>query len=393
VGTFRTFAQELTVPGGAVLPADAVTNVTVSPTHRRRGLLTRMMRTALEAAKERGDAVASLISAEYPIYGRYGFGPAAWTAEWEVDVARTGLDPRRSGQPEQRAQTAQTAQTAQRERAERTERAAQTERAGRPEAGGRVDFADDEEVLCIGPALHDRFRTQPHRQGAIDRPARWWHELTGRFVFPGKEPPSCFHAVYRDGAGEPQGWVSWTVDVKWEAKLPGNTAAVRNLTALTPDAERALWHFVLSMDWILHVRTGHRAPDDLLPLLLPDPRAARFATHADFLWLRPLDVPRMLEARSYPAEGSLVLELHDAAGLAGGRYRLDAGPSGATCKRTSESPELSLPVGELGTLYLGDESAVRLAALGRAEEHREGAAATADLLLRTSRRAWCPDIF
>ena len=39
VATFRSFAQELTVPGGATVPADAVTAVTVTPTHRRRGLL------------------------------------------------------------------------------------------------------------------------------------------------------------------------------------------------------------------------------------------------------------------------------------------------------------------------------------------------------------------
>lgn len=33
VASFRSFAQELTVVGGATVPSDAVTNVTVSPTH------------------------------------------------------------------------------------------------------------------------------------------------------------------------------------------------------------------------------------------------------------------------------------------------------------------------------------------------------------------------
>jgi hypothetical protein len=63
------------------------------------------------------------------------------------------------------------------------------------------------------------------------------------------------------------------------------------------------------------------------------------------------------------------------------------------CAPTSEEPELTLDVSELGTLWLGDESAVRLAALGRVREERAGAAAIADALLRTSRRPWCPDIF
>ncbi|NLU74091.1 GNAT family N-acetyltransferase [Streptomyces sp. HNM0575] len=359
VGTFRTFSQEMTVPGGAALPSCAVTNVTVSPTHRRRSLLTRMMSGALAAAKERGDAFASLVSAEYPIYGRYGFGPAAWVAEWEVDVTRSGLDPRHSG----------------------------------PGDGGRVDIAEPEEIGRIGPALHERYRAQPHRQGVIDRPERWWRNLTGQLRYPGDEFTPPYHAVHRDERGEPQGFVSWTVHERWDGKLPQNRADVQYLTALTPAAERALWLFVLSIDWITRVRSGFRAPDDVLPLLLPDPRAAVLDTLADFLWLRPLDVPRMLEARGYPVEGALVLRLRDEAGLAGGSYRLEAGPDGATCKSTGESPDLTLDVAELGTIFLGDESAVRLASLGRAEEHREGAAESADLLFRTPRRAWCPDIF
>ena len=86
--------------------------------------------------------------------------------------------------------------------------------------------------------------------------------------------------------------------------------------------------------------------------------------------------------------------MHDAAGLAGGRFRLEAGPDGASCVPAGPAEaDLALDVGELGTLFLGDESAVRLAALGRVDERREGAAELADTLFRTSRRAWCPDVF
>lgn len=93
VATFRSFPQRLTVVGGATVPADAVTNVGVAPTHRRRGLLSRMMAHDLAAAKERGDVVATLIAAEYPIYGRFGFGPAAHTAEWTVEVPAPAWTP------------------------------------------------------------------------------------------------------------------------------------------------------------------------------------------------------------------------------------------------------------------------------------------------------------
>ncbi|MER6141058.1 GNAT family N-acetyltransferase [Streptomyces sparsogenes] len=357
VGTFRSFAQRLTAVGGAEVAADAISNVSVSPTHRRQGLLSRMMDRDLRAAKERGDVVASLIAAEYPIYGRYGFGPATWITEWRVDVARAGLDARYAG----------------------------------PACGGRVDFADGAEIRELGPALHERLRAR--QPGVIDRPETWWRLNTGLLNFPHQPWTEPFYVLYRSPDGSVNGLLAYTAKSKWEGKRPDDTATVLGMIAVTPAAERALWHFLFSVDWVTHVATGYRPPDDLLPLLLGDPRAAEVTTHADFLWLRPLDVPRLLEARTYPVPGSLVLELRDRAGLAGGRYLLDAGPDGATCAPTTRSADLTMDIGELGTLWLGDESAVRLAALGRVTEERAGAAALADLLLRTPRRPWCPDIF
>ncbi|CAM5442814.1 GNAT family N-acetyltransferase [Streptomyces tanashiensis] len=358
VATFRSFRQEVSTVGGGSLAADAITQVTVSPTHRRRGLLSRMMSADLAAAKERGDAIATLIAAEYPIYGRFGFGAASWAAEWSVDVRRAGLDPRRSG---------------------------------RPEDGGRIDLTDGDEIRKTGPEVHRRLAGL--RAGVTHRDTRNWEQGTGlgHQSDPWREP---FYAMYRSASGEVEGYVAYTADDKWDdAKQPVNTATVRDLIAVTPAAERALWHYLCSIDWIATVRSGYRAPDDLLPLLLPDPRAARMLTYVDMLWVRVLDVVRVLESRTYPVEGSLVLEVRDADGLAGGRFRLDASPAGASCVRTSASPDLAFDVAEAGTLAFGDESAVRLSRLGRVEELTPGAAARADLLFRTPLRPFSPDIF
>ncbi|MET9802977.1 GNAT family N-acetyltransferase [Streptomyces sp. NPDC006368] len=358
VATFRSFAQELTLPGGASVPASAVTNVTVSPTHRRRGLLSRMMAADLAAAGERGDAVSTLISAEYPIYGRYGYGPATWTTDWTVDVRRAGLDPRRPG----------------------------------PEDGGRVDMVDASDIRKAGPLLHDRLRAALH--GVVSRDQHDWEVLTGVDPLPGRPWTEPFYALYRAPSGEAEGYVSYSADDTWDdGKQPLNTVTVRDLIAVTPAAERALWRFLCSIDWVTFVRSGHRAPDDLLPLVLPDPRAARVTTHADLMWVRVLDVVRVLRSRTYATSGTLVLDLRDPAGLAGGRFRLDASPEGAACAPTTASADLTMDIGELGALCLGDESAVRLAALGRVEESTPGAAARAELLLRTPRRPWCPDVF
>ncbi len=358
VATFRSFDQEVTAVGGALVRADAVSNVTVTPTHRRRGLLTRMMAQDLAAAKERGDVVATLIAAEYPIYGRYGFGPATTLTEWAVDVPRTGLDPRWAA----------------------------------PEGGGRIDLVDGEDVRKLGPELHERLRRiQP---GAVSRAELWWQARTGVVNLNGTPWTEPYYVLYRSADGEVEGLASYRTDDRWgDAKQPLNTATVDWLISVTPAAERALWHYLCSIDWVQTVRSGWRAPDDLLPHLLPDPRAARITTQADWLWVRLLDVAAALEARTYEGRGALVLEAVDRGGLTGGRWRLEAGPDGASCTPVTGSADLVLDVGDLAALWLGDESAVRLAALGRVREERAGAARVVDALLRTSRRPWCPDMF
>ncbi|MGN5379232.1 GNAT family N-acetyltransferase [Streptomyces lasalocidi] len=358
VATLCSFRQELTAVGGAFVPANAVSGVTVSPTHRRRGLLTQMLRRDLAGAKERGDVVATLIAAEYPIYGRYGFGPAAWSVKWTVEALRAGLDRRWAG----------------------------------PEDGARIDLADGAEVRTLGPALHERF--QAGRPGAVSRIPVWWDTTTG-VLRSGPDWTEPYHAVYRSASGEVEGLVSYrTAEHDWPGNQPGDTLSVNWMLATTPAAERALWHFLCSIDWVARVTSDRRAPDDLLPQFLPDPRAARITEHTDWLWLRILDVVRALEARTYEAAGSVVLEVADPEGLTGGRFRLEASADGsASCTVTSASADLALGVGELSSVWLGGESLRRLAALGRVREEREGAARKADALFRSPGLPWCPDLF
>ncbi|MFJ7592870.1 GNAT family N-acetyltransferase [Streptomyces sp. NPDC097617] len=356
VAALRSFPQELTVPGGAAVRSTAISNVGVLPTHRRQGVLTRMMAAEFAAAAARGDALATLIAAEYPIYGRYGFGPATSLVEWEIDVPRTGLDRRLAA----------------------------------PVDGGRIELVDVEELRLVGPELHERVRART--PGAVNRDERWWNLATGLEQWSYRPYKGLFHAVYRTAEGEVAGLAVYSADDQWaDAKVPMNTVQVKDLLAVTPQAERALWQFLCSIDWVLKVRTGYRAPDDLAPQMLPDPRSARVVSSADFLWVRVLDVVRALGARTYEVPGVLVLEVADGTGPAAGRYRLEAGAG--TCERTAEPADLSLDVAALGSLYLGDTSAVRLAALGRVDEERPGAVALADAVFRTARRPWCPDIF
>ncbi|EDY44883.1 GNAT family N-acetyltransferase [Streptomyces sp. SPB074] len=351
VGTLRSFPQRVTAVGGAEVVADAISGVSVAPTHRRRGILSRMIGADLAAAHARGEAVATLIAAEYPIYGRFGFGPATHSLDWRVALAATGIDRQRA----------------------------------LPAGGGRLALVDAGTALAQGPALHERLRAT--RPGAIDRSPAWWRTLTGTGArAPGWKEP--VYVLHRDADGTPAGLLCYEVDDT------SRTAKVHDLLATSPAARRALWTYLCTIDHVTHVEIYHRPPDDVLPLLLPDPRAARVTRLADFLWVRVLDVAAAFGARTYEAPGSLVFGVADASGPAGGTYRLTADADGTgQVERTEEEPELVLDVGDLARLWLGDGSPLALAEAGLLDERTEGAAARAERVLRTARRPWCPDGF
>lgn len=345
VGTLRSVPFELTVPGTATVPAAGITMVTVSATHRRRGLLTGMMAAELDAAAARGDAAAVLIASEWPIYGRYGYGPATEATSWEID-----------------------------------RRAARC-----PAPVGALEQVDKAELRTLAEPVYDRARRQ--RAGGLDRPQPRWDRDLG-LSHPEGEPPdwSGRAVVHRDPAGEVDGYLRW--HSAWEHG-PRVELTVDELIAATDAAYADLWRFALSVDLVTHVVAGERRADEALPWLLPDGRAARQTARADKLWLRPLDVPALLTARTYDRAGRVVLDVLDPHGRAGGRFALDATPQGATCAPTTESADLTLPVTTLASAYLGGHRLRALALGGGVDEHRPGALAVADRLLGTDQAPHC----
>ena len=353
-GTLWSFPAQLTVPGGACLAADAITSVTVRPTHRRRGLLRQLMDVDLRAARERGDQASVLIAAEYPIYGRFGFGPATEQAHYAID-----------------------------RRAVRFTRA----------ATGRVDVIDPARMLAHAPALFDRFRRL--HAGQIDRqPINWETRLRVRPAPWTKDepPPTC--ALYVDAHGEPQGYLLYQVNGNWAGHTPAGKLDVVELVALTSDAYLGLWRFACEIDLVTELTAELRRVDEPLGWLLEDPRAAvRQTLRTDLLWLRPLDVAATLSARRYLTEDRLVLEVVDPLGLSGGRFQLDGGPAGATCRPTSESAQVRLSMTALGAIVLGGLSLHPLAEAGAIDELAPGALDTGDRLFRWPRAPWCSTFF
>ena len=91
--TSGIYSLEMSVPGG-VVPTAGITWITVAPTHRRRGVLTAIMRRQLAEVRAAGrEPVAALWAAESSIYGRFGYAPASWRGGWTGAVERLRLRP------------------------------------------------------------------------------------------------------------------------------------------------------------------------------------------------------------------------------------------------------------------------------------------------------------
>jgi predicted acetyltransferase len=349
VATYGSFATELTVPGGVTVPAGAITAVTCRATHRRQGILTRIIATDMADSRDRGEVADVLIAAEYPIYGRFGFGPAVRGTEWELDASRSRFV---------------------------------------DEGEGSIQLVDAATYRKEAPAVFDRLRVS--RPGMVGRDDLRWDVIADIRRYPESDKPwAGFRALCIDGAGTVQGYARYTVDGEWVHMRPNSTLRVAELAAATPAAEARLWWYLRQLDWVTTIKAADRPADEVLPWLLADGRHARLISSFDMIWLRPLDVGRLLTTRAYDTAGRFVFEVDDPHGLAGGRYVLDAAPDGATCATTTETAELTVPAGTLGAAVLGDARLDLLHRAGWLDEHVAGAAARAAALFAGSVTPWC----
>jgi predicted acetyltransferase len=350
-GVAYAFPTPLTVPGGGEVPTGAVSAVGVLPTHRRRGHLTGLMRAQLADIAERGEPVAALIAAEYPIYGRFGYGPAAEAVALRIDahVARW-LD----------------------------------------EPTGAVELVDNETFAKEVDAVYDRVRRAT--PGHIGWDTERWRIHAGVDPYPDGDEETrrkAMKALWRDDSGEVQAATTYSVEEKWVHNRPGGQLTARPLVAATPRGSLELMRYLTEVDWVTDVTVHLRPVDEPAPLALVDGRTAYLSDRSDHLWVRILDVPTALAARRYAAPGALVLEVVDPLGFAAGRFRLEGGPEGAECAPTDEEPDLAFPVRALGAAYLGGQGWGRLAAAGWVDELRPGGLARAEALFATLRAPFC----
>ncbi|NUS58403.1 MAG: GNAT family N-acetyltransferase [Streptomycetaceae bacterium] len=343
VGGASIYGRVMTIPG-AVSPVAGITLVAVLPTHRRRGILTAMMRRQLTDLHESGgEPIAALNAAEATIYGRFGYGIASHVAEIHGEKRFMRLRP------------------------------------GTDVGDGTIRLLGRQEARPLLEKVYDTARRGA--VGWVDRTERFWEArlADGERVRGGGT--ELRYAVHLEQGGEASGYALYR-------SKPGLVQVVE-VAATTGRSYAALWRFLIDLD--AHARLAYDgAVDEPLHHLLTDPRSAP-ATLIDNLWVRLVDVGRALSARRYATPLDLVLEVQDPfCPWNAGRYRLLAGGDSASCERTGERPDLRLTATELGAAYLGGTTLSSLAAAGRVEELRPGAVAAASTAFRGERAPFHP---
>jgi predicted acetyltransferase len=346
VGGAGAYLFDLTVPGGGQVPTAGVMAVGVLPSHRRRGILTQLMRRQLDEIHERGEPLALLYASEGAIYGRYGYGLASLAGDISLPLAHARLN------------------------------------AGEPTGTARLVDEDDAKELF--PQIYDRVRAET--PGMFTRTPEWWE--VRRLASPPWAKGQLMLALIEID-GEPQAYAAYRLDVDTEHMVFTTTMRVVEAIGATPAGTREAWRYLLNMDLVGTLEATWLPPDHPLFFLLAEPRRMRY-TAMEGLWARLVDVGAALSARTYTEDGRLVLDVQDAfCPWNEGRWALEAGEAA----KTEDEPDLRLDVQALASVYLGGFTFAELAWAGRVEELREGALERADAVFRTSRHPWCPEIF
>ena len=356
VGTSGVFTMRLGVPGGE-LPTGAVTFVTVLPSHRRRGLMSGMMRLMIDDCHRRGEPLAALWAAEGTIYQRFGFGLATVCFNLEAEVRSVAI-------------------------------------ARRWPREGSCRLLPVGQGLDLVAPIYEAARAQ--RPGLLARGPEWWIGVLPLVEKDAKGGEARRLAVYESPDG-PEAYAVYKTKGEWNVRGPAATLTVEEAIGSTPRGTREIWRYLLEVDLVRVLKTVRLPADHPLFMLVDEPR--RLGTTAgDGLWLRIVDAAAALEGRTYGIDGCgnghLTLDLRDDyCPWNAGRWSLEIEAGRARVTRTEADADLALDANDLASLFLGGFTATALASAGRVAQVRPGSLAVADGLFPTASKPWCPQEF
>lgn len=351
-GIYGVFPLTLPIPGpqGGVrpVPCAGLTWVGVHPDHRRRGVLTAMLRHHFEQVHAQdGTHVSALHASEPAIYGRHGYGLASLELEVSLGRGTTFSAPHLED-----AAAAVSTQLATVSDADVPKRMRECH-LGSADLGSVVGEAGYYARVC---------RQLPEEL----REKESWRVLFAR----------------RDGADV--GFAMFRRTHKWERARPSGELVV---WALVGDAaaKLALLRRLVDFDLIGTVKIGTVGVEDPMLMWVGGPRGASDIATYDSLWVRLVDLPEALQDRTWSAACDVVAEVADrAAPWNNGSWRIRADDTGrATVERTTAEADIRLRVEALGAAYLGGGNLLAQQRAGLVQERRKGAVAELWRAMRT----------
>jgi predicted acetyltransferase len=343
VGSAHSFPSSIMVPGGNVVRQAAVSRVGVRADHTRRGIVTELMRKQLTDARARGEALATLHASEAVIYGRFGYGISTYAREVVIRGGRVRPDVPR---------------------------------------GGQIRLISNEQAQTLLPRLYRRIGL--YRPGMMTREDDWWPVMLRHLT-----PTARYTVAVHSGPDGDDGYVAYrfeSIAAPQGGSHGGTRLVVTDLHAATEAVRNDLWRFVLGVDLVDEVYVDARPIDELPELLLVDPRTCRTAEYEDELWVRVVDVPDALAARTYGDAEPVVIGVDDMfLPENSGTYGIS--PRGAV--RVTGEPQLVLDAESLAMIYFGSVRPSALATAGRLRVNDPLALERADKLFAVERTSWC----
>ena len=337
---------------GRSMALGGVSIVGTLPEYRRLGLVRRIVEQAFRQMREAGQSVAALWASQAAIYQRYGYSLASHMRRYQIDSVDVNLI----------APADESFTVSRHTPAEAFEEIRAVYR----------DFIADRTLYL-------------HRAKVM------WH---ARILQEDQQTGPVYAAVCRDGSGDAQGYVIYTL----RADKVGHVArpqeiVVRDLAWLKMDAFRALWSFLGRHDLVGRITWGNAPTDDPTPELMAEPRMLH-AGETEGVWLRIIDVAGALTNRGYHHDGELVI------GVAAdretpwneGRYRLTVSGGSAEVAASKDEPAVHFTIKSLASALCGFRRVRQLANWGLVSGD-EQAIGRVDALLATRHAPHCPDHF
>ncbi len=350
VGTLGAYTLQIAVPG-ADTRMGGTTDVTVAPTHRRRGILRAMMQAHLDDVRERGEPLAGLWASEGAIYPRFGFGAAAESDD--VTIRQGG------------------ALFAQRDTAQ------------------QVRMLDADSARSIVKTIYDNvWRARP---GMLARDDTWWTERIFRDDEAKRRGATAKCYVISEEQGHPQGYAIYR-QRPHPSYEPSGEVQIEEVVCASDEAHDTLWRFLTSIDLFTKVSYWNAPLDDALKWRVLDPFRVQRRTH-DNLWVRLMNLEQALTTRRYMGSGKLTLAVFDETqSQPEQRIALDVSVDGSQCGKTKSTPDVSLSLATLSALYMGKRWTHQLARGGLVRGD-EKALDTLDQMLGWRQEPWCPEVF